>query len=234
MAPLPPLLLLAYYHWWQYLIVRVLLPTLALFSLSFGASLDLLKKQMISTNTFLISSVVPLVALWFYVKSKRHRLSPQEYNEEEEACVNEILDQEETLFIHDDNGMRWPVVQLYRNFLVVIINTFILDNVFKSLWFTVLFVAFYVHDMDRMPFKHPYLNHLQRLTSVCLFLVNICSVPSSFSSVGNNLAVPNMKICLKVLRYFERCLYFIVPLSLPLWEVSTRCRKRLHKSKKDR
>ena len=100
--------------------------------------------------------------------------------------------------------------------VVVLIDTVVLNPVFKSLWFSVLFGVFYVHDRDRMPFKHQVLNNLQRLTSASLFVINICSTPSAFSSVGNITAVPHMDICLKFLRYFELCLYGVVALSLPL------------------
>ena len=93
------------------------------------------------------------------------------------------------------------------------LHTFILNPMFKIWWFSVVFITFVVHDGHRMPFKHPYLNQLQRLTSVCLFLINLCSVPSSFSS-SNITQVPNMDICLSILRYIEMSLYILIPLLL--------------------
>ena len=130
-----------------------------------------------------------------------------------------ILELEEELFVAESKGIRWPVIQLYRMLVVVFVDTFVLNHVFKSLWFSVIFVVFLFHDWYRMPFKHQFMNHLQRLTSLCLFLVNVCSNPSAFSSVGNIAAVPNMDICLTFLRYFELLLYAIVLLSLPLWKI---------------
>ena len=215
------------YQWWQYLILAVVIPTFFLFPLSFGVSLDLLKDRVISTSTFVLSCATPFTAFCFYFKGKMFQLCKRKPSIEEEKCINEILEQEETLFNADDSSMRWTVVQLYRNLLVVLLNIFILNPVFKSLWFSALFVAFCLHDWYRTPFKHPYLNLLQRLTSVCLFFVNLCSVPASFiSSVGNNMAIPNMKKCLLVLRYFEMVLFIVVPMSLPLWTLWGRWKQR--------
>ena len=135
---------------------------------------------------------------------------------EEIRCSSKILELEEELFSAESKGIRWPVIQLYRMLVVVLIDTVVLNPVFKSLWFFIIFGVFYVHDRDKMPFKNHFLNNLQRLTSACLFVINICSNPSAFSSVGNISAVPHMDICLTFLRYFELCLYGVVILSLPL------------------
>ena len=43
-------------------------------------------------------------------------------------CVKEILELEETLFNCDDQG-----IQLYRNLLIVLVDTFVLNTVFKTL-----------------------------------------------------------------------------------------------------
>ena len=207
------------YTWWQYLISITLLPIVVLYPLSFGISLDMLKEGTISTNTFVLSCMMPLITFWFCLMKKMGQLPILERTEDEEKCVSEILDLEETLFVSDNKGMRWPIVQLYRNLLVVVIDTFVLSPVFKTLWFMAIFMSFLIHDWHRMPFKHPYLNHLQRLTSVSLFLVNLCSNPSSFSSIGNIMSVRNMGSCLTALRYTTIGLYILVPLSFPLWKV---------------
>ena len=215
------------YTWWQYTIMGTLLPLIVLFPLSFGISLDLLKERKISTNIFLLSSALPPVAFWLRAKTCIRFISPQERSDEEEICSNEILDIEENLFRSDDtNSMRWPVVQLYRNLLVVMINTFVLNSVYKTLWFFTLFVIFLSHDWYRMPFKHPYLNILQRMTSAALFFVNLCSNPSSFSSIGDITVVPDMDLCLEVLSRVEMGLYVAVPLSFPVWKLWMRCVKK--------
>ena len=196
-----------------------ILPMLLLFPFSFGLSLDLLNQRKITTNTFLLSCVFPFIPVWLHLRKRFKNLHSKKIGRIEEMCANEILEQEQTLFRNDNNSVRWSSVQLYRNLVVVIVDTFVLSAVYKSLWFAVLFVAFAIHDRYRMPFKHPYLNQLQRLTSISLFLVNVCCIPSSFSSVGNIMAVPGMDTCLTGLGYFEKALYVIVPLSLPAWKI---------------
>ena len=207
------------YTWWQYVIFATLLPILLLFPLSFGLSLDLLHLRKISTKTFVLSFMMPFIPFSLQMKNRNQKLPTKAFDDAEEKCAAEIPEQEQAFFRSDENSIRWSTIQLYRNLLVVIIDTFVLSAVYKTLCFSVLFMSFALHDGLRMPFKHPYLNQLQRLTSVSLFLVNICCVPSSFSSVGNVMAVPNMDMCLTVLRYFEISLYLIVPLSFPAWKI---------------
>ena len=144
-----------------------------------------------------------------------------------------ILEQEEELFNAESKGVRWGVVQFYRILSIVLINTLVLNAIYKCLWFAGIFGAFFAQDAYRMPFKHPFLNQLQRLTSACLFLVTLCSVPSTFSSVGDITAVPNMDICLDCLRYFELFLYMIVLLAFPAWKIWEKYIERVQGRKKN-
>ena len=56
-----------------------------------------------------------------------------------------ILEQEEELFEVENGSLRWPVIQLYRMMVIVLVDVFILNDIFKSLWFAALFVAFGAH-----------------------------------------------------------------------------------------
>ena len=198
------------------MILVIILPAIVLFPILFGKLLDLLKQRKISSTMFTASCVIPFLVVWPYV---RKTSSEQESNPEEERCIKEILDMEETLFKSNDKEMRWPIVQLYRNIFVVIIDTFVLSPVFKNLWYSSLFLAFHAHDWYRVPYRHNYLNQLQKFSSAALFLVNICSAPSSMSSVGDILALPGMPYALLVLEYLEITVYVLVPITLPAWKV---------------
>ena len=223
------------YTWWQYLIIVVLLPMIFLFPLTFGTSFDLLNDRVISTNTFLLSCAMPFATLWLCIKRRFGRLQRNAYyDREEESCVEEILNDEERLFRVETKGIRWSSVQLYRNLFIVLLDTFILNAIYKSIIFLLVFGGFYIHDRDQQPFKHPYLNILQRLTSACLFVVTVCSVPSSFSSLGDVMAIPNIEILLLILRYVELLLYIIVPSSLIIWKVWEWRECRLEKYKKEK
>ena len=154
-----------------------------------------------------------MLSFWWHGKSKRGILSKRKRGTMEEACAKKILEEEEMLFSESER-VRWPICQFYRNLFIGVIRTFVLNGIFQSLWFSAAFVIFFAHDSYRMPYKHPYLNQLQRLTSVCLFFLNLCSVPASFSSIGNIMAVLNMNTCLTVLRKIEIVLFVIVPIEV--------------------
>ena len=221
------------YAWWQWSIIVVFIPITIMVPMSFSMALNRLKERKISSKMFLVSCVVPLA---FYlieiynisiprgIVSSDNKLN--DGNEEEENSVRAILEIEEELFDGESNGIRWSVVQLYRMLVVVLIDTVVLNPAYKSLWFSAIFVAFFVHDWYRLPYKHVYLNNLQRLTSICLFLVNLCSVPSSFSSAGNIMSIPHMDTCLSVLKYFESFIYFIVLVSPLMWKLKEKCENR--------
>ena len=207
------------YNWWQNIIMFAVLPIVLLFPLSFGISLNLLKKKLISPTTFLFSSVVPYITLALYVKKKTVGLKRCHLSKEDERCIDEILLSEEELFRADDRGIRWSVVQLYRNLLVVVLNTFIINSIYRSVVLFPVFMLFGLHDALRKPFKHVYLNYLQILTSACLLMINACNNLASFSTSFDLMVVSAMGNVLRVLKYSELVILAIVPLSLPAWKL---------------
>ena len=94
------------------------------------------------------------VAIELVVVPDEEEISPSSnprVQQDERICIDTILEQEETLFRTNTDGMRWPVVQLYRNVVIVAIDTFVLNPVFKCLWFSAVFMVFFGHDWYRMP-----------------------------------------------------------------------------------
>ena len=157
------------YTFWQYGILFALLPIILLFPLTFGVSLNLLKDRLITANSFLLATAVPYYACFLYLKKIIFGLQPQqEVPAKDKRCAEEIIEMEEMLFRADDGGIRWPVVQLYRNLIVVVLNIFILNRFYVTLSYFVVFVCFLLHDRQRMPFKHPYLNQLQVSSTKCM------------------------------------------------------------------
>ena len=76
-----------------------------------------------------------------------------------------------------------------------------------------------LHDRDRMPYKHSYMNLLQCLSSSCLVIISACNIPASMSVMTNSMSVPFMKTVVVALTYTEMVMYAIVPLSLLGWKV---------------
>ena len=207
------------YTIWQLAILYGLLPIVLLFPMSFGLSLNLLKSRHISTNKFLVASVLPYYAFYLYVQKKICGISDIEFRSEEARCVEEILQMEENLFKEHEKYLRWPVVQLYRNFIVVIMNIFILNPIYRTVCFIPLFLFFLVHDRWRKPYKHPYLNLLQCLSSGCLLVVSVCNIPSSYAVMGESMNIPHMAVVVTVLQYVEMVVYAAVPLSMVSWKL---------------
>ena len=206
------------YTSWQYGILFALLPIVIMFPLTFGMSLNLLKDELISTNSFLLAAVVPYYAFYLYLKKILVGLQHHRGSTEDQRCAEEILEMEEMLFKADDQGIRWPVVQLYRNLLVVVLNTVILNRLYLTISYNIVFVCFLLHDRHRMPYKHSYLNHLQALSSAALFIVNACNMPASISSNINIWAIPYMEIVAALLGYVELFVLACIPLSLIAWK----------------
>ena len=73
-------------------------------------------------------------------------LSDYHPSKEDERCIEEILEMEEELFSVDDNAFRWPLVQLYRNLLVVVVQTFMLNTIYRSVVLAPIFMLFGLHD----------------------------------------------------------------------------------------
>ena len=146
------------YNHWQYLIFGIIIPTVLLFPVSFGTSLKLLKEGLLSTNMFLVASVIPFYGLWLYAKNKRIGLQQVAQTTEERFCVDEILLMEEILFkMDEETSLRWTTVQLYRNFLVVL-SIFILNPIYRTIFFVPVIVIFIVQSIVFQLFTdHQYL-----------------------------------------------------------------------------
>ena len=184
-----------------------------------------MKKKLISPTTFLFSLVMPYVTLVLFAKKKIVGLNKYKPSDEERRCIEEILLLEEELFREDDAAVRWPIIQLYRNLLVAVLNTFILNAIYRSVALCPVFMIFIVHDSHRMPFKHNYLNYLQTLTSACLLVINACNTLPSISIVFDVMVMSSMGDILKALQYLEVVLLAIVPFSLPVWKLWEKIRE---------
>ena len=202
-----------------------------LFPAAFGIMLNLLKQRCITTDTFLKASAFPYYSLWLYGKNKIIGLHRDYPSEDENSCINVILETEEELFKPDETLLRWPVCQLYRNFLVVILNTFILNPIYRITLYVPIFFLFAYHDLLRLPYKHNYLNFMQCLSSGCLLVITACNFPASMTVMTNALSVPLMKTVVMVLQYVEMATCAAVPLSLVGWKLSEQY--AIRKMKKD-
>ena len=220
------------YNWWQQIILFVVLPVVVLFPISFGISLNMLKERSISLTTFLISSVMPYLTFILWVKMKIVGLHKHNPSDEDQRCIKEILLLEEELFQENERAVRWPVVQLFRNLLVPMLNTFILNPIYRSVILIPVFLIFVIHDSFRKPFKHIYLNYLQVLTSACLLLINACNVVPSVSIFFDVMVISGMGHILKALKYVELVLLAIVPLSLPAWKMLEKIKERRQNKQK--
>ena len=207
------------FNWRQKSILFALLPIVVLFPFSFGISLDMLKKRSISSTTFLFSMVMPYLAIILYAKQKIVGLTRCSSSGEEKRCIEEILQLEEELFKEEDRAIRWPIIQLYRNLIVAMLNTFVLNPIYRSLVLFPVFLIFTAHDARRMTYKHIYLDYFQMLTSACLLIINACNALPLMSIVFDVMVMSSMGDILRAVRYLELLLLTIVPLSLPAWKL---------------
>ena len=190
------------------------------------------EKRSISPTTFLLSSVMPFFTVGLLVKSKTVGLRSYTPSKEDELCIKEILQLEEEVFKEDDRSIRWPVIQLYRNLLVAVLNIFVLNTIYRSMVLFPVFLIFALHDCIRMPFKHIYLNYLQILTSASLLVINTCNNLASMSIVFDLMIVSGMPGVLRGLQYTEIVVVVMVPSSLiafKLWEILKERRSKKQK-----
>ena len=161
--------------------------------------------------------MMPFFTLVLLLKKMFCGLSEQHPTADDELCTTEILNMEEGIFNDNDCLLRWPVVQCYRNLLIVVLNIFILNPILKSLLLIPVLIIFITHDFLRLPYKHNYLNLLQVLSSASLLVINGCNIPASFSVAFDLTTVPVMENALPALIYIELVMVSIVPLSLIGW-----------------
>ena len=175
---------------------------------------------------------MPYLTLVLCAKNKIFGLHRFDTSDEDERCIKEILLIEEELFKEDDAAMRWPVIQLYRNLLVAVLTTFILNSIYRSVILIPLFLIFTVHDALRKPFHNIYLNYLQIMTSACLLTINACNILPSFSIIFDLSVLSAMGDIQRAQKYLELVILAIVPLTFPTWLLWERIQERKVKKQK--
>ena len=205
----------ACYVWWQYLLGFLVIPTLLMFPPSAGVSLDLLKEGYISTAAFVTASVMPFYSIYLLLKKVLCGLDRKIYSQEDELYIRHVMFNEETLFKFDRRyPVRWPVIQLYRNLLIVFAKIFILNPFYRCLFYVVLLLVFFTHDVQRKPYKNSQLNRSQMLSSSLLILFTLCNIPASISSIGDVVEVPGMIKFIHRLKIVEIFLLAALPVSV--------------------
>ena len=176
--------------------------------------------------------VVPYYSFFLYIRSLCYRSTGEVEDVEEESSgkiQNEcplqrsLLEEEQDVFEIDNNSTKvvtWQVIQFYRSFVMALIRTCIIDPIIRTLIYLPSLVVFLVYDRTLKPFRNPFMNILQTLSTVFLLFLVVCNTVASFSLMVDLTAIRNVKTLLRTLKYIEFSLYLVLPLSLPLWKLS--------------
>ena len=85
-------------------------------------------------------------------KKRGNSLKKVDFTSDEQLCIESIesiLEMEEYLFREDYAYLRWPVVQLYCNQVIVVLGTFILNPLYRSVSYGVIFLAFSMYNLEK-------------------------------------------------------------------------------------
>ena len=110
-----------------------------------------------------------------------------------------------------------------------LLNTFVVNPMYRTLAYFPLLLLFLLHDRHRMPYKHRYLNILQVLSSMCLALVVVCNALAAVSYMASINEIAYIEEMVQMSSIVEMLLYGAVPLSLPVWMAWIRIENRLWK-----
>ena len=165
-----------------------------------------------STNNFLVATCIPVYGLLMYARYR--------YNGDVHVCAceddsifsKEISKMEEDVMKPSEETFSWKTLKLYRHLVIVIIRTFIINPVYRSITFLPLLIIILLQDKYTHPYKSRYLNILQVSSSTCLLLVLGCNTDFSFLAESFGILVPYMDTVVKVLTYMEVTLYVLMPL----------------------
>ena len=216
------------YSIWQWGILLIMLPGLLMFPICFEMILRLLKGRQISSWQFIIAAAFPYygVILYFWKRTQNSNnpiaTTSHYLSKEEHVFRKSILESEEWLFREiEGRSLGWQIVQLYRSFAITFLSIFIINPIYRQLTYAAIFLVFIVHDRNREPYKHPYLNLLQCLTCRCLLLVLLCNVIPAMSYLVNVQTIPSIYEVVRMLGMLELVIFAVVPLSLPIWKIKS-------------
>ena len=174
----------------------------------------MLKRREVSSLHFSIALCLPFYALFLYVRTqftKRER----KYENNDSAVLSQftktVLESEKELFKECDNTMGWQSVQLYRTFVINLINTFVVNPIYRTFVYGPVFLLFGHHDAARMPYKNCNLNFMQKASSSCLFLIVACNGLASTSYLFSMSGVSYINEMVMICSIAEIVLLVLLP-----------------------
>ena len=206
----------------------VILPGLLMFPICFELAVRMLRNRQISSWQFVTAAALPYYAVCLYIFKHRKTINNEDMpsqahcRNEEDSFRQTVLEGEEMLFKESgSHTIGWQVVQFYRSFAITFLSTFMINPMYRQISYIVLLLVFVVHDRNRKPYKHKYLNLVQSLSSRSLVVVLSCNIIPAVSYLVNVRTVPYIYEAEKGLGVVELLVYAAVPLSLPVWKLKT-------------
>lgn len=139
---------------------------------------------------------------------------------EEAVCVSAILEKEHEGLKSNYKLISWHGVHFLRCLVIVVLKTFLINPILRSLIFLAMFLLFLLHDIVTMPFKKDSLNLLQILMTSSFFLLSGFNFFNAFSYMGDVTNIPYFVITIEILGYLEIMLLLgLVPLWLVTWKI---------------
>ena len=205
------------YHWWQVVIMVVVVPGLVVFPFSYGLAMCLIRKRRINTQQFLAAAAVPYYSMFLFVKSCSNGILSgcHTYNDYLFTVVQ--LGDEDEVYRQKHQILSWPVLQLYRSLFVAAIKSFVINPIYRTLMFLLAFFIFVLHDRSAKPFKNKNMNILHASCTICLSFIAMCNLMFSFTLyVPKVYDIDNISTVLKMLSIVEYICYSYIP-CLVLW-----------------
>ena len=175
------------YTWWQFIIITIVCIWIASLPIAIYAASWLLNVHMVSAKKFLLSLLLPLptIIYWLHVCIKKRNNNEPEAEMQDKKRPNKIAEEMQDLLegpfrcyhgaVNDRQyRLSWESIFIGRRLILIIIMTFVTDTLLRLYLMLFFMFLFTLHHIYVRPFISDFLNSIE-LISLCMLSI-ICAL----------------------------------------------------------
>ena len=175
------------YTWWQFIVITIVCIWIASLPIAIFAASWLLHFHMLSTGKFLLSLLLPLptIIYWLYVRiTNRNNNKPEGVMEDEKRPSENIEEMQDLLegpfrsyrgAVNDRKySLSWESILIGRRLILIFVKTFVTDALLRLYLMLFFMFLFTLHHIYVRPFTSDFLNLIEFI-SLCILSI-ICAL----------------------------------------------------------
>ena len=209
------------FSWWQYIVIAIICIWIALYPIGIYASSSLLHNNQLAKGKYLLSILLPLPTVLYWMFIKIHLLKDNADRVEDarlDQNTREMLNVLEGPFrkYHgtsksNNYKLPWEAVLIARKLILIIMRTFINNVLLRLYLMQVSMILFAFHHSYVQPYSTKVLNYIETVSLLMLIVICIINTVPGYIYMNPQFVSSYVRYLLITFRKVETALLLIVP-----------------------